>query len=388
MRKSSLYYAAGAIVMLVVGIYSCKKVNGIDNNMVVQTPYSLYFADTAGGIYNTNNGKDINPTVLRADGRPTRALCISADNLLYAKGDLYISSNNGENFNHSYDSLGWIGGTSCSPLDSINTNQSMILDIPAWSRLYTLSNTPAAGSTNYFGLAFNDANGIRGHWHNDGTYDTVGDMGFVFIKATSMTMTVNGILHVLAVHTDGLHVRNLWAVNQSGWVRWHERTGNPDALIGLGGLDQSGHPLPPTGTQTPGYFTLGHLNNRLIAIDHKCLYGAYYSDDTGKNWTQFTGLPANTPLMCVESPFEEIALIGTAGKGLYVYNTHTESWESNNRGLGSNLVVRSIVGKKNIYKNGTEQKYIYLATDQGIYQSTDGGLNWTKTIPGNFVSVY
>lgn len=395
MRKSSLFYILGTAALLVVGIYGCKRVNGINNNTVIQTPYSLYFGDSSGAIYCTNNGKDITRTVFKADGKPTRALATSGNNILFAKNNLYFSSNEGVNFNHSYDSLRSIQRPGCNPMDTLDLNQSMMLDLPDWNKLYTLSATRLGDVSNYFGLAFNDAHGQRGHWYCDGTYDTTGDMGTQHLPmvAISMTRLTNGVLCVIALDSSTGHeeyIRNIWAINESGWVRWHEKTGNPDGVYGIGGLDQSGTPLPPYSAHpVPGFFSLGHFNNRLIAIDKKCLYGAYYSDDTGKNWKPYsTGLPANTGLLCIESPFEEVCLVGTQGKGLYMLNTHTNSWEPSNRGLGTNISVRSIAGKKNIYKNGTVQKYIYLATDQGIYQSADGGLNWTKTVSGNFVTVF
>ena len=400
MRKSSLFYAAGILAVIIAGIYSCKKVNGINNDQVIQTPYSLYFADTAGAVFNTNNGKDINPTIFRADGKPTRALCISGTNLLFNKTNVYISTDNGKNFNHSFDSLLGLPAVTCNLTDSIDLEQSMILDIPSLNRLYTMSNTPYPLASNYLGLVFNDDHGIRGHWHYDGTYDTVGDMGILPIASTSITMMPNGVIAALALncnpgsayHADTGIVRNIWAVNESGWIRWHEKTGNPNPVKypNIGGKDRSGTPLPSIDltNQPSGYFTLGHFNNRLIAIDHKCLYGAFYSDDTGKNWIQFSGLPANTAMLCVQSPFEQICLIGTAGMGLYAYDTHTGAFVPNNKGLASHLIVRSIAAKQNVYKNGNIEKFIFLATNQGIYQSTDNGLNWTKTIPGNFVSVY
>jgi hypothetical protein len=60
----------------------------------------------------------------------------------------------------------------------------------------------------------------------------------------------------------------------------------------------------------------------------------------------------------------------------------------NNHGLGTNITVRNIIAKERTYKNGVKEQYVYIATDQGIYQSKDGGVNWVRTIAGNYVTVY
>jgi hypothetical protein len=170
---------------------------------------------------------------------------------------------------------------------------------------------------------------------------------------------------------------------------WMENTANPDGIGTIFQYNLTGNPLPPySASPTPGYFSLGHFNNRLIAIDNMCTNGAWYSDDMGRNWKQFTGLPTNVPLLCVASPFDQTCLIGTDSAGLYMLNLNTNTFELNVNGLGSHLKVRSIAFKENIYKNNTAQQYVYIATDQGIYQSTDAGHNWVKTITGNFVALY
>jgi hypothetical protein len=92
--------------------------------------------------------------------------------------------------------------------------------------------------------------------------------------------------------------------------------------------------------------------------------------------------------LCISAPFDEVCLIGTDSAGLYKYNVNTATWEQNNNGVTKNLIVRNIAFKENIYKNNIVKKFIYLATNQGIFQSTDGGINWVMTVPGNFVCVY
>ncbi len=396
MQKSSLYLTVGLLLAIVVSLYSCvKKVNGINNDQVIETPYSLYFSDTAGALYNSNDGHSIQRTVFRADGFPCRAICTVNSNILWAKNNLYISVDNGANFNHSYDSLASYPFVSCSNLWQ-DLNQSMIINIPDWGMVYTVSES--ADPINYLGIVFSlNVGGLRGYWWYD-IPDTLGNMGNYGpgyqIQMTSFTMLKNQTL----CGYDAIHNRNFY---RTKGILWNECTANPDTMVDLGigsPLNHGGIHLPyndlistPVDTGVgKAWYCYGHLNNTLIAIDQRNCNGGggYFSNDTGRNWTKYGGLP-NVPLLCVGSPFEEICLIGTDSAGLYELNTNTNAFQpQKNNGLGNYVIVRSIVAKENIYKNGVIKKFVYLATNLGIYQSTDGGHNWVKTIPGNFVAVY
>ncbi len=420
MRKSSLYYTLGLLTVLVAGIYSCKKVNGINNNTVIETPYSLYFFDTSGTLFVTNDGKTVKPVVFPPDGKPSRSLITSGDNILWAKNNLYVSNNNGQNFNLTYDSLASISifdnnGTGSVAVNglSIDFNQSMLINLPTWgNRVYTTSISKSPN--NYLGLAFSDNNGDIATWNLEASYDTnaIGQpptIGILPVRMTSLTQLANGYVCGLAYEPAGVitattlahkirYVRNFYKTAKTGNIgnNWREATSNPDNVTSIWqGLAGTGIPLPPTYgvggsslTKDTSFFTLGHLNNRLIAIDQKGEYGAWYSDDFGANWKKYSGLPSNTPLLCISAPFEQVCLIGTYAQGLYILNANTGTWQQNNSGLGKNLIVRNIAFKQNIYKNGNVQQYIYLATNLGIYQSTDGGINWVLTISGNYTGVY
>lgn len=401
MRKSFLFLTLGFVAVALVTIHSCtKRVNGINNDQVIETPYSLYFSDTAGTLYSTNDGKTAK-IIFKADGYPCRAICTDNGNVLWAKRHLYYSTN-GKNFNHSYDSLTSYNFMACNGL-WLNLNQSMIIDIPSWSKSFTCSDYPAT-SENYLGIVCNTHQaGKIGYWWPElpdtpvfaGDPITIGNVGAppYTIRVTSLTLLKNGVL----CGYDGRNNRNFFRTQNS---LWSETTANPEGVVGIGDpANASGVPLPhriPDGfgftapVDTTAFYSLGHYNNRLIAIDNiNCnSNGAYYSDDTGRTWKAYSGLPSK-PLLCIASPFEEICLIGTDSAGLYQLNNNTSMWEQQpNNGLGKNLVVRNISFKENIYKNGSRKKFIYLATNQGIYQSTNGGSNWTKTIDGNFVAVY
>ena len=386
MRKLSLYCIAGLLISLIAGSYSCKKINGINNNTVIETPYALYYSDTAGQVFYTNDGIEAH-SIFPADGFPCHSLIVSGYNIVFAKNNLYFSSNNGRNFNHAYDSLRLKPDTAIDGL-LINFNQSMLVNVPGspdvvYSTTSLVHN--ASTSPDYLGVTFNNNHGARGNWSTDNGYDT-SVVGSMPVKMISFDLLPSGVLCGLALDSDGVHPRNLFLNTPTDvYASWQECTGSH-----LGSpLDTTGTPLPPTLTYPDTCaFRYGHFNNRLIAIDMKGKQTAFYSDDLGRNWNKYSGLPANTPMLCVYAPFGQRCLMGTHKHGLYMLNTNTLTWQLNNHGLGTNITVRNIIAKERTYKNGVKEQYVYIATDQGIYQSKDGGVNWIRTIAGNYVTVY
>jgi len=396
MRKPYLYLTItiGIFVVLVSGVLSCTRVNGINNDQVIETPFSVFFADSSGSVYSSNDGANINKQIFEADRYPCRAITVAYNNILFVKQNLYISTNNGVSFNHSYDSVASYPEYACNnyPFD---LNQSMLVNVPGWNHVYVTNDD--IDPNNFMGLCYNLFGGDQGDWYLD-TPDSTGYIGNLspapyIIRITSLTLLPDDTLCGYDANSGRCFYRTKGSL-------WNECTANSDPgdWPNIGDPhDFSGTPLPhhsifvstTTPIDTTARYSYGHYNNRLIAIDQKnCnANGAYYSDDRGRNWSHYTGLPSS-PLLCIESPFEEVALIGTAGAGLYILNTNTNTWQANNNGLGRNLTVRSITGKQRIYKNGKVQKYIFLATDNGIYQSVDGGNNWTQTRPGNYTAIF
>ncbi len=390
MQKSPLYSSITLLsAALLMFMTSCSRNNGIDNSQIVETPYSLYFSDSAGALFYTNDGHKI-VKVFSPDGQPSKALVTSGEYILWCKNNIMFSVNDGKNFDHSFDFLRSYKGFTLGGVP-IDLNQSQIVNCKGSPDIiYAVSSSPhnVPAEANYLGLAFNNNHGYPKNWSPKNDYDTLG-VGAMPVKMISLTQGVDGKLYGLALNQqigDTTSLRNFVLNNPNDlYDRFSEVTGSK-----LGNpADTSGNELPPNGTNPlPGHFSLGHFNNRLIAIDATGINGAWYCDDGGRNWNQYTGIPANTPLLCQGSPFEEVAFIGTYGQGLYMLNTATNVWERNNSGLASNLIVRSIAWKENIYKNNTKQKYVYLATNKGIYQSLDGGLHWVLTIQGNYTALY
>lgn len=342
MQKSYLSYKLGLIALMAIGLYSCKKQNGINNNNVIETPYSVYVADTGGVLYNTNDGT-LFKQIFPSDGYPQRAICISGNTLLMAKKNLSYSINNGTNFNPTYDSLSHFG-----------SNQSMMLFSQDENRIYV------ASIGGRMGIAFSYNNGLPDTWVSDTLYDTSMHNA---ISVTSFTEMTNNVIVAYDALNNRVFSRN------SVTDQWVERT-------------NSTNPLPL------GYFSLGHYNNTLVAIDNSGLNGAWYSNDTGKSWQQYTGLPANRPLLSVSSPFNQVLLIGTDSSGVYSLEGNTTNFQAANNGLASNLMVKGITYKTNLYKNGNTQNYVYIATNQGLYRSVDNGSNWILMMKGNYVAIY
>jgi hypothetical protein len=362
MQKTSLFRIALAASMLVVAMYGCRRTNTIDENQIIKTPYSLYFSDTSGALFNSNDGINAK-SIFPPDGKPGRSLVTTGNNILWAKNNLYISTNHGKNFNHSYDSLASYRMPTCGA-DSMDMNQSMMLHVSDWPDndfVFVASSSPEPN--NFLGVAFSqNYRGAAGYWWVD-PYDTLATFGSLPVTVTSLTELKDKTLCGYDNNSNRSFYRLMGVT-----TRWKEA---------IGGVN-------PT---EPGY-TLGHLNNRLILVSTTCNGKAYYSDDKGVNWTEYSGGLPMTPSLCISSPFDQVVLVGTQGAGLYMLNTLTGKFVAQNNGLPANLVVRGIAAKQNVLKSGSILRYIYIATNQGIYQSKDGGFNWIRTIPGNYVLIY
>lgn len=349
----------GLLSFLSIAVFSCKKPsNGIDNNSILETPYALFVSDSGGSLYKTNDGVHFNSNLFPADGFPSRALCWSGANIFMVKNNCYYSYDNGVNFNLTFDTVQTVGNGA--------VNQSLILQSLDEKRVYLAENPLGKASPRRFnmGITYSEKDGIPHSWVCDSLYDTVNILGPVMVS--SFTELKNDTIMAY----DETHNRLFARGNAT--ARWIEIL-QPDNTFA---------PLP-----TGGLFTLGHLNNEIEAIDYYGVNGAWYSDNGGRGWFKYTGLP-NLPLLSVASPFDQVLLVGTNGDGVYRLEQNTHNFVASNSGLAPNTIVRAIVAKQNYYKNGGTTQYIYLATNNGLYQSIDGGHNWIMTAKGNYYSAY
>jgi hypothetical protein len=341
LRSRSLSALALVSICLVLAA-GCNKKNGTLNETVLRTPYSLYAGDSSGAIFainSTNDGQLIFPT----DGFATRSIITGGNNILFAKGNVFYSKDNGKNFD----------------LSNIRIN-NFYLGFPIYFPWQHVMINPFGHDRVYLcsldgkGILMSEDNGAT--WVLDQNWAT----GAVGGNITSFTQLKNGQLFAHNIQTDSLYRRD-----------------NKDAAWQ--------HIAPVQGLPGSGAFFIAHINNQLTATDITGQNGVYYSNDGGVNWSAYTGLPSRF-LYCTVAPQEQRLLVGTDSMG--VYRLEGNTFISSNNGLDNNTKVYAIVGKEDVYKNETKRNYIYIATNKGLYRSEDGGLNWTKFRSGGFVTVY
>lgn len=345
MRKNYPVYKLAAVVLMAVAFQSCRKYNDINTDTVIVAPYSLYFSDSAGSLINTNDGNIFKPSVFPSDGYPSRAICVAGTNLLWVKGNAHISTNNGVNFNPTY-----LNVNPAAP------NQSLILYSSDEDRVYLAST---------LGVAYSDQKGQVNTWQTDSNFIKVAG---VAVLPTSFTELLDNTI----IAYDNTSNRIFTKANKtSPWV------------------ESKPAPAPAKFLPAPGHrFSLGHYNNTLVAIDLLGSGGAWYSNNKGVSWEQYTGLPTTRPLLSIASPFNGVLLVGTDSLGLYALQGSSTNFVYSGSGLGINSSVRGITFKENVYENGVAKQYVYVATSQGIYRSQDLGQNWVQVIAGNYYSIW
>jgi hypothetical protein len=335
MKGKNLLGKLSLISLLAISSQSCKKENGIDNNNVIQRPYVLYVADASGTLLKSNDGNNYK-TILAGDGTPIRAISTSKEKLLFVKSDrLFVSSDTGTSFNPLLQNR-----------VSVPTNivgSTFLLDIPSLNRVYLTNTLSIRGK-----VSLSPENGK--YFNPDTSWAPGMDSAYVIETFTyldnqnlcgySPTGSVNG--------TTSLFIKKH---KDSVWL--------------------------PQITDLPGSvkYQLANKGNTIIATDFDGIKGSYYSDDMGKTFKAFTGLPSAKKLYCTHSS-SNIILIGTEKNGVYL--TSGTSFSPSNSGIDAQTSVYGIAAKENYYKNGVTKKFFYLATSTGIYKSEDMAKSWIK----------
>ena len=346
MKRKNLLGKLSLITLLAIATQGCKKENGIDNNNVIKRPYALYASDKAGNVFKSNNGENYS-TIFPGDGTPLRAIVTSKMNIILAKDQsLFISKNDGKSFNPI------LKGVVTVPANIKWAN--FILDVPQLNRVYVSNLSSGTGK-----IALSPENGT--YFDSDTNY-TNKDTPYV---AESFTYLDNQILFTYS--TPG----SVNGVSKLFYKLEKDKAWEPKS----------------TDLPSPFNFYLSHSGNRLIATDYDGGKGSYYSDDTGKTFKPYSGLPTTKTLYCTHSAYNKI-LIGTKDNGVYVCDASAKTFAQSNSGLDANTTVYSIVGKDNVYKNDVVKNFFYIATSTGLYRSEDLAKTWIKVKTGDHRLVY
>lgn len=367
MRRISIVYTVSCVALLAFALQGCKRSNGIDNNQVIVKPYTLYFADTNGFVFNTNDAQRY-ISVFPTDGIPTLCLLTSDTNVLKIKKwdkSVFTLEQGSNNFNPVYNqvALKSFGERQMINMMDYITNKDTVYD-----RIYLVADEDG-------GVVFNDSNGRKGSpWFKDNTLPAPQ-------RFTSLANLKNGA--VVAFDDD---TRTLFVKANSGapWV--------PKAGTGL----------PSAGT---GRFEIRRFGNTLVAYaisipdmvpPNADTFGIWYSNDMGDNFFRYPDIDKNPDpnvfdpvkdITVVYSPFDKVLMAGSLTNGIWRLSGQNE-WEYAYYGIEDNSVIRSFSAHNNIYKNEAIRDYVFAATSKGLYRSDDMGQNWIKVRDGNYITVY
>lgn len=323
-------------------LQSCKKEStvGIDNDKIIETPYTLLIGNDQGQLMKTNDAVQYQ-NVFPPDGYPMNAIVAYGDNLLFVKSNLHLSENNGENFNPVFLTVKHFPW------------REMILSAPQQNRIYITSTT---GN----GVSYSEDGGET--WQDDNAFDEPLPQNF---EISSFATTDDGNVYALSYKNFTLFKRS----GQGG--NW--------SVVTMNGF------FPPVDAK---YYITASGNN-LYAVDYSGVYDQWHSEDGGQTWEPYhrgTVMPYkhhnNDAAAATDGPL----LVGTDSFG--VFRSEGDEMVPSSDGLESYTTVYSIVVKKNIYKNGVTNEYVFLATNNGLYRSQDKGYTWDKVTSGIYDQKY
>jgi len=348
MRKGILLSMLTSSLLMCLGLGSCKKENtlGIDNDQVIQTPYSLYAADSNGAIISTNDGSHFS-NVFPPDGYTPIFLLVSGENLMMLKQQLDLSVSNSHSFNPVFSQANkfpW---------------QTMVYNYPAHKRIYIASSQGK-------GISISEDNGL--HWEADTSWEDDNKLPPSF-EISSFSGLPNG--EIFAYSNEG------------------------NVLFLKDGADGKWAPVTTKGsfpTMQSDYYLTSN-DSTLFLVDYKGVGGVWYSKDTGIHWAQFDQgvLPTNTTYLCAISPEGGTSLlVGTDSMGVYLADQN--SFVEASGGLMKHTTAFSFASKKNYFKNKAVKDYIYVGTKDGLFRSENYGRTWYELTPGalkrSYVAIY
>lgn len=321
---------------------SCEKHPGIDNTGVVRTPYVLMVGGLDGTIRKSN---DINyfPRLNGNDGpdnTPIRQIITADTNILFLKGNCYVSDDNGRAFNLT------------------NSNARPYYD--AFYKYFLPHQMMYDLSERKVYLCVN------------GGLQESSDLGKTFapspigISPTSVTELDNGDLFAIQ---DGANV--------------YTRTG------GVGAWTQV---TPGSSTLAAGTnYYLSNFGNVLVATDYEGSLGCFFSTNGGADWTKYGGVSGNGRYILCVNGIDNMSggmdlFMGRDSMGVFRLDETAGAFEAASKGIPWYAKIQYIEGKKVVYRNGLTRYFYFCATDVGLFLSEEDsrGAEWRQVLPGEF----
>lgn len=343
MRRISTVYTWACVALAAFAFQGCRTEN-LDANNIITKPYTLYFADSNGVIYHTNDGERI--SVKRGpDGVEIGTLETAGNNLLmcYTNGTILhvaeVSKYTNVNFNQSFIAV-----------HPLSFGQSRVLNANKFAdgvknRVYV------AGA----GVYYNDSNGTDGsRWLKDES-DPIKNANVNSI--TSYARLDNGKV----IGYDDVSRRLISKADASApWIV-HPGSG-----------------LPGAGS---GRLAIINKGNDIIAYAYgndPAARGFWRSTDDGQTFAALPQLPDTPFITAATGTFGKVLIACTRDRGIFRLSGDQDKWEYSSFGLDAGTRVYAIVAKDNMYKNDAEKVFVFIATSTGIYRSDDQGQNWIK----------
>jgi hypothetical protein len=319
---------------------SCEKYNQIDNTGIVRTPYVMYIGGILGSLHQTNDVNYYKP-LHPFDDATIRQVITADSNILYLKGNCYVSDDDGRAFNVT------------------NTNAR-----PYYETLFKKYFIPHQ-------MLYDESQRLVYLCVNGGL-DQSSDLGKTFAGSTLGSSPTS----IIELDND-----DIFAIQDDATI--HVRSG------GVGAWNQV---APGASTLAAGtnYF-LSSLGNTLIATDYEGELGCFYSTNGGADWTKYGGVSGNGKNILFVNAVEnnqggQDVFLGRDSLGLFKLNQGSGSFEASSTGIPWFAKVHYVESKKIVFRTGVERYFYFCATDVGLYMSEQesAGSDWRLVRPGEY----
>ncbi len=336
------------VIMCCVAVVGCDKYNQVDNLNTAKVPYVLYIGGYDGKLYKTNDALYFN-TLFHTDNSPLRHIATADSNLIYVKKNAYVSKNEGKSFEEAKPitvaTLPWVDEfyKYFIPNGIVYQNSR--------KKVFLCGGSSLMESTDW-GKTFNSVS----NWASATT-----------IVPKSITHLSNDDLFIMK--DSSTNVFRLMPGVSSNWTQVNAVTALP--------TDTNSNSRNKAG------WYLAHLVDTLFAVDYIGQSGVYQSKDFGLNWTTTTGLPNAHKILCANTPtgFNNM-FVGFDSAGMYKLNGSAFTQVGN--GIPWYAKISAIEGKEVIYRTNVSKKYLFCATDVGLFMSENAGVDWRLVRAGNF----